>query len=112
MSETDDPGGIDLERLLGEALHPVEPPERLSGRVERTLSRLSEAAANELSDWSRELSEAELDALRDPRNWLRPVAAVTVGGLAGAGLVVLEVRRRRRQDGWRGVADSLRGRLS
>ena len=31
--------------------------------------------------------------MRDPRNWVRPVAAVAVGTAAGAALVVLGMRR-------------------
>ena len=61
---------------LADALRPIEPPERLSGRVEDTLSAVTQAAAEELSDWAEELSESELRALRDPRNWVRPVVAV------------------------------------
>jgi hypothetical protein len=34
--------------------------------------------------------------MRDPRNWLRPALAVLGGSLAGAGLLVLGVKRRRR----------------
>ena len=30
--------------------------------------------------------------MRDPRNWVRPVAATVVGGAAGAALVLLRVR--------------------
>ena len=45
-----------------------------------TLSAITEQAAAELSSWADELSESELEALRDPRNWVRPVAAVAVGG--------------------------------
>ncbi len=107
-----DLSNIDLEALLSETLRPIEPPERLSGRLETTLSKLSEAAANELSDWSRELTDSELQSLRDPRNWVRPIAAAAVSGVAGAGLVVIEVRRRRRHEGLRGLADELRERLS
>ncbi len=36
----------DLERLLADALRPIEPPERLSGRVEATLSKLTGAACS------------------------------------------------------------------
>ena len=89
----------DLERMLAEALRPIEPPERLGSRVESTLSMLTGAAANELSWWADELSETELQALRDPRNWVRPVAAAAVGGVAGTALVLIEVRRRRRGEG-------------
>ena len=98
----------DLERMLADALRPIEPPERLGSRVESTLSMLTGAAANELSWWADELSETELQALRDPRNWVRPVAAAAVGGVAGTALVLIEVRRRRRGEGLRGFADGIR----
>lgn len=106
----------DLERMLADALRPIEPPEDLAGRVEDTLSAVTEAAASELSVWADELSEGELAALRDPRNWVRPVAAAAAGGLAGTALVVLELRRRktggsRGVAGLRGMADSIRSRL-
>jgi len=87
----------DVERLLGDALRPIEPPERLSGRFEDTLSAVTQAAAEELSDWAEELSESELRSLRDPRNWVRPVVAVGAGGVATGALVLLEMRRRSRQ---------------
>lgn len=109
MSERFD--AVDLEAMLADALRPIEPPERLGSRVQTTLSRVTEAAASELSWWADELSETELRALRDPRNWLRPVAAAAVGGAAGTALVLIEVRRRRRGEGLRGIAGELRGRL-
>jgi hypothetical protein len=87
----------DVERLLGDALRPMEPPERLSGRFEDTLAAVTQAAAEELSDWAEELSESELRALRDPRNWVRPVVAVGAGGIATGALVLFEMRRRGRQ---------------
>jgi hypothetical protein len=34
--------------------------------------------------------------MRDPRNWVRPAAAVVVGAGAGTALVVLRVRSRHR----------------
>lgn len=91
-----EPGRIswDVERLLNDALRPIEPPERLSGRVEDTLSAVTQAAAEELSNWAEELSDSELRALRDPRNWVRPVFAVGAGGAAAGALVVFELRRR------------------
>ena len=98
----------DLERLLADALRPIEPPERLGGRVETTLSKLTGAAANELSWWADELSDTELQALRDPRNWVRPVAAAAVGGVAGTALVLIEVRRRRRGGGIGSIVGDLR----
>ena len=109
MTERPDP--IDLEYLLSDALKPIEPPERFSTRVESTLSRLTEAAASELAWWADEFSDSELQALRDPRNGLRPVAAAAVGGVAGTALVLIEVRRRRRGEGLRGLADELRDRF-
>jgi hypothetical protein len=111
MSESRDPQGPNLEVLLTDALRPIEPPERLSERLESTLSKVSEVAANELSVWAEELTESELQSLRDPRNWIRPVAAATASGIAGAGLILFEVRRRRRQGGLRGVAGDLWQRL-
>jgi hypothetical protein len=87
----------DVERLLGDALRPIEPPERLSARFEDTLSAFAQAAAEELSDWAEELSDSELRALRDPRNWVRPVVAVGAGGIATGALVLLELRRRGRR---------------
>ena len=57
----------EVEALLRSALRPIEPPEKLSGRVEETLSAVTEAAAEELSAWAEELSDSELAALRDPR---------------------------------------------
>jgi len=111
MTEAARPGP-DLEALLSGALRPIDPPEKLSGRVEETLSRVTEAAATELSEWADELSDSELASLRDPRNWVRPVAAAAAGGVAGTALVVLEMRRRRRTPGGlRSVADDLRSLL-
>jgi H+/Cl- antiporter ClcA len=90
-------GNWDVELLLSDALRPLEPPERLSGRVEDTLAAVTQAAAEELSQWAEELSESELRALRDPRNWVRPVVAVSAGGAAAGALVVMELRRRGKQ---------------
>ena len=107
-------GAWDVEALLSDALRPIEPPERLSSRVEDTLAAVTQAAAEELSDWAEELSEGELRALRDPRNWVRPVVAVGAGSVATGALVVLELRRRHRQrssSALRSLADDLRSRL-
>jgi hypothetical protein len=103
-------GGWDVEHLLSDALRPIEPPERLSGRVEDTLAAVTQAAAEELSDWAEELSESELRALRDPRNWVRPVVAVGAGGVAAGALVLMELRRRGRQQA-KGRLQSFTGRL-
>jgi hypothetical protein len=86
MNDTTAP---DFEGLLRRALVPVEPPEDLAERLETTLTSLTEMAAEELDAW-------ELSAMRDPRNWVRPVAAAAIGTAAGAGLVVLRVRSHRR----------------
>ena len=95
----------DVERLLRSALRPIEPPEKLSGRVEETLSAVTEAAAEELSAWAEELSESELRSLRDPRNWVRPAAASAAGGIAAGGLVLIELRRRKRPSRLSGISD-------
>jgi hypothetical protein len=104
----------DVEQLLSDALRPIEPPERLSARFEDTMAAITQAAAAELSDWAEELSEGELRALRDPRNWVRPVVAVGAGGVATGALVLLELRRRSRsrsERGLRSIAGGLRSRL-
>jgi hypothetical protein len=113
-SETLSGSTWDVEALLTDALRPIEPPQRLSGRLEDTLAAITQAAADELSDWAEELSEEELRALRDPRNWVRPVVAVGAGGVATGALVLIEMRRRSRQRserGLRAVASGLRSRL-
>jgi hypothetical protein len=100
----------DVESLLRSALRPIEPPEKLSGRVEETLSAVTEAAAEELSAWAEELSESELRSLRDPRNWVRPAAAIAAGGIAAGGLVIVELRRRgggKRSNRFTGLADQV-----
>jgi hypothetical protein len=107
-------GGWDVESLLADALRPVEPPDRLSSRLEATLSAVTTAAATELSEWAEELEESELRALRDPRNWVRPVVALSAGGVATGALVLIELRRRgkrKSESGLRAVSSSLRSRL-
>ena len=83
----------EFEERLKAALRPVEPPEALTLRLERTLVSLTELAADELEAW-------ELSSMRDPRNWVRPVVATVIGAGAGTALVALRVRngRRRRKD--------------
>jgi hypothetical protein len=76
-----------FERLLREALAPVEPPADLTNRLEGTLRSITELAAEELEAW-------ELSAMRDPRNWVRPAAALVAGGAAGTALVLLRARHR------------------
>ena len=79
----------DFEALLREALAPIEPPDDLLARMETRLVSLTELAQDELEAW-------ELSAMRDPRNWARPAAAVVVGAGAGTALVALRVRSRHR----------------
>ena len=103
-----------VERLLRSALVPVDPPEALSDRLERGLSELTEAAATELADW-------EMSAMRDPRNWGRPVAAIIVGSAAAGGLVLVRARQQQKkrqvtglqalEKSIRGVADDIEKRL-
>jgi hypothetical protein len=104
---TEAAGHMDLEALLSDALRPIEPPESLVGRVETTLSAITEQAAAALGEWAEEFSEGELQALRDPRNWVRPVAAIAVGGAAAGALVVVGARRRRKPGGLRGQAERI-----
>jgi hypothetical protein len=80
---------FDFEALLREALAPVEPPADMALRFEATLINLAELAQEELDAW-------ELSAMRDPRNWARPAAAVVVGAGAGSALVLLRARNRHR----------------
>jgi hypothetical protein len=89
----------DFELLLRQALTPVDPPADMPERIEATLVNLTEMAADELEAW-------ELSAMRDPRNWVRPAAAVVVGTTAGAALVVLRARQRRRRGRPHAVVDA------
>jgi len=82
-------GAADFEARLREALSPVDPPEGLTARMETALVSLTELAQDELEAW-------ELKTMRDPRNWVRPAAAVLIGAGAGTALVVLRVRTRHR----------------
>jgi hypothetical protein len=100
-------GDFELERLLADALRPIDPPEDLTSRMESTLASIAEQAAAELSSWADDLSDGELEALRDPRNWVRPVAAVAVGGAAAGALLLAGARRRRRPGGVRESAERL-----
>jgi hypothetical protein len=95
MTEPTPPDKTDVEAMLKTALRPIEPPDDLAGRMEETLSAVTEAAASELSAWAEELSDSELRSLRDPRNWVRPAAAVASGAVAGGALAVLGMRQRR-----------------
>jgi hypothetical protein len=78
----------DMESLLKRALSPVEPSKELEARLEGTLGSLVDMAADELEAW-------EMSAMRDPRNWVRPVAAAAIGSGAAVGLVLVRTQRRR-----------------
>jgi hypothetical protein len=90
----------EFEARLRAALHPIDPPQDLAMRLERTLVSLHALATDELEAW-------ELSAMRDPRNWVRPAAAAVLGAGAGTALVVLRVRgrARRRREQSSGVID-------
>jgi hypothetical protein len=83
-------GQPDFETLLRQALAPVDPPADLGVRMEQTLTDLTELAQEELDAW-------ELGTMRDPRNWVRPVAAAAIGASAGTALVIVRVTRSRRK---------------
>jgi hypothetical protein len=98
----DDGRELLIMRMLEQALAPVEPPASFVDQLESRLADVEAAAMEALG----ELSDWELDAMRDPRNWVRPVAALAVGTAAGTALVVLGMRRnRRRRPGLRGLAE-------
>jgi hypothetical protein len=80
----------EFEHLLKRALTPVEPPADMTLRLESTLAELTGLAQDELESW-------ELSTMRDPRNWVRPVAAAAIGTTAGAALVLLRVRQQHRR---------------
>ena len=77
-----------IEGLLRQALAPVDPPAELEARLEERFTILVDAAADELETW-------ELGAMKDPRNWMRPVVASVVGSGAAVGLVLVRTQRRR-----------------
>ncbi len=81
---------LDFEQMLRMALTPVDPPASLQTRVETTLQELTDAAVDELDSW-------EMGAMRDPRNWVRPVVATAVGATAGTALVIIRVRQQQRK---------------
>jgi hypothetical protein len=80
----------EVERLLRSALVPVEPRGAFTDRLEVRLTELTDAAIDELAEW-------DAVAMRDPRNWVRPVAAAAVVGVAGAALVVVRARQQQRK---------------
>ena len=101
----DDGRELRIMRMLEQALAPVDPPASFVDQLESRLADVEAAALEALG----ELSDWELDAMRDPRNWVRPVAALAMGTAAGTALVVLGMRRNRRRRpracaGWRSRA--------
>jgi hypothetical protein len=80
----------DFEHLLRRALAPVDPPDDLKTRLESTLQEITDAAVDELEGW-------EIGAMRDPRNWVRPVIATAAGATAGTALVIVRVRAQRKK---------------
>ena len=89
-----------IERLLEAALVPVDPSAGFAAELESKLTVMQTAAfeaLEEISDW-------ELAAMRDPRNWVRPAVAIVAGTAAGTALVLLQARRGRRQRGLKGLA--------
>jgi len=105
----------EVERLLRGALVPIEPPERLSERLERRLTSITDAAVDEIAEW-------DPSALRDPRRWGRLVAAGVIGAGAGGALIVVRARQKTKkreahglqalQQGMREVASDARRRLN
>jgi hypothetical protein len=83
---------FDIEQLLRNALAPVEPSASLSERFDVRLTELTNVAFDELADW-------ELAAMRDPRNWGRPAAAMVIGGAAATALVLVRAQRRSKKHG-------------
>ena len=83
-------GPFDVEQLLRQALQPIEPPADFAVAMESRLAELTELAQGELEAW-------ELTAMKDPRNWVRPVAAGAVAATAGTALVLLRVRQSHRK---------------
>jgi len=91
-----------IERLLETALAPVEPP---AGFVDELEAKLTDVqAAGEEVD---EQIAGELRRTSDPRSCCRPAAAVVAGTAAGTALVLLQIRRGRRQraGGLKGLAE-------
>jgi hypothetical protein len=53
-----------------------------------------------------------MSAMRDPRNWARPVAAVLIGSVAGGALVLVRARQQQKKKqarGFKALERSVRG---
>jgi hypothetical protein len=92
----------DVERLLRGALVPIDPPGDLAARVERRLTAITDAAADELAEW-------DPSALRDPRRWARLVAAGVIGAGAGGALVLVRARQKQKRREARGLVALQKG---
>ena len=93
----------DVERLLRSALVPIDPPGSLTDRLERRLTEQVDAAVDELADWER-------GAMRDPRNWARPVGAAVVLTAASGSLVLVRARqqhKKRQASGLKAIEKSM-----
>jgi hypothetical protein len=86
----------DVERLLRSALVPIDPPLSLTDSLERRLTEHLDAAADELAEW-------ELRAMKDPRNWGRPIGAAAVLAAAGGSLVIVRARQQHKKRGASGL---------
>src|SRR3954466_16161864 len=111
MSEA---GAERLERLLSNALSPVDPPGALAEHLERRLTELTDAAVDELAEF-------DPSSLRDPRRSAPLAAAGVVAGTAGGALILVRARQKQRaseahglralQKGLREVSGDMRRRL-
>jgi hypothetical protein len=86
----------EVERLLRSALVPIDPPLSLTDSLERRLTEHVDAAADELAEW-------ELRAMKDPRNWGRPIGAAAVLAAAGGSLVIVRTRQQQKKRGASGL---------
>ena len=78
--------GPDVERLLEQALTPVEPPADLASRLRGALASLGESAVGELEAWERA-------AMGAPRRGARLLLGLAAGAVAAVGLLVRGRRR-------------------
>ncbi len=92
----------EVERLLQYALAPVEPPGRMSERLEHQLTLLTDAAVDEIAEW-------DPSALRDPRRWARLMVAGAVGAGAGGALILVRAQQKRRHSEAHGVTALTKG---
>lgn len=103
----------DVEQLLRSALAPVEPEggfsERLEAKLEELEARLNARLTEATGAAADELGELEVGAMRDPRNWHRPVGAAAVVAVAGGALVVVRARQQAKKRNTNGLRALERG---